>query len=264
MRLFYEVAKRAFGRNATYRGATFAGVFTNTIFGFVKASILLAVYRQRPDVGGFDAVDAVTFTFVTQGMLNVVGAFAGHLELADRIQTGDVVTDIYRPIDIQLWWLAQDFGRAAFQTTIRGCVPFLVGALVFHLRLPSSLLLWLAFFVSLALAIVLSFAHRFIVSLTTFWTLDYRGPSQVAAVVTMFMSGFVVPLTFFPHNLEVVARWLPYSAMVEVPVEIFLGKFQGAELVWILASQVAWAIALLAVGRIVLAAATRRLVVQGG
>ena len=30
---------------STYRGATFAGVFTNTVFGFILAYVLLAVFR---------------------------------------------------------------------------------------------------------------------------------------------------------------------------------------------------------------------------
>src|SRR6478672_10297460 len=100
MRWMWEVAKRAYRRQATYRGATFAGVFTNTVFGFILAYVLLAVLRQRPLVGGFSAEDAVTFTFVMQGMLMVIGVF-GSTSIADRIRTGDVVSDLYRPVDFQ-------------------------------------------------------------------------------------------------------------------------------------------------------------------
>ena len=63
MRWMWEVATRAYRRQATYRGATFAGVFTNTVFGFILAYVLLAVYQQRSTIGGFTSVDAVTFTF---------------------------------------------------------------------------------------------------------------------------------------------------------------------------------------------------------
>ena len=58
MRLYVEVARRTYARVSTYRSATAAGVFTNTVFGFLLAYILLAVYRERTDVGGFDAIDA--------------------------------------------------------------------------------------------------------------------------------------------------------------------------------------------------------------
>ena len=125
-RLHWEVTKRSFRRYAAYRSATAAGVFTNTIFGFIKAYVLLAVYKQRSHVGDFAAVDAVTFVFVSQGMLALVNVFAGGRELAERIKSGDVVTDLYRPVDFQRYWLAHDTGRAMYQASWRCLPPFVV------------------------------------------------------------------------------------------------------------------------------------------
>ena len=62
MRLDWEIAKRGYRSYAAYPAATAAGVFTNTVFGFMQAYILLAVFASRTDVGGYDAQDAVTFT----------------------------------------------------------------------------------------------------------------------------------------------------------------------------------------------------------
>ena len=264
MRLWWEVAKRSFARHATYRAATFAGVFTNTVFGFIKASILLAVFHERSSIGGFDVRDALTFTFVAQGFLAAVGAFGGHLGLADRIQTGDVVTDLYRPVDLQAYELATDLGRAAFQLFIRAIVPLVVGGIAFDLRLPTTPGPWLVFLASLTVGLVVSFAIRFLVSLTTFWFLDYRAPSQMSTVITLFLSGFAVPVVMFPDWLESLARALPFVAFVQLPIEVLLQKYDGGELVGVFAFQAAWAVVLLALGRFVLARATRRVVIQGG
>lgn len=57
MRLYWEVARRAFRRYATYRTATYAGIFTNAIFGLIQAYVLLAVYRRRADVTTHDLAD---------------------------------------------------------------------------------------------------------------------------------------------------------------------------------------------------------------
>ncbi|HVM09826.1 MAG TPA: ABC-2 family transporter protein [Acidimicrobiales bacterium] len=264
MRLWWEVARRSFHRHSTYRAATFAGVFTNTVFGFILASIMLAVFEERRDIGGFDAVDAVTFTWVAQGFLAAVGAFGGHLPLADRIKTGEVVVDLYRPADLMLFELAGDIGRAAFQVLIRATVPLAVGGLFFHLRLPSSASTWLLFIASLTIGLVVSFAIRFLVTLTTFWFLDYRAPSQMSTVVTMFLSGFLMPVVFFPDWLETTARALPFVTFVQLPIEVLMGKHTGADLVAVFAAQGAWAVVLLAVSRWALSLATRRVVIQGG
>ena len=111
LRLYAEVARSTFRRVTTYRGATFAGVVTNTVFGFILAYVLVAVFNQRGNVGGFDTTDAVTYVFVTQGLLMVVGIF-GNFEMAERIRTGDVAVDLCRPYDFQGWWLAVHYGKA--------------------------------------------------------------------------------------------------------------------------------------------------------
>ena len=106
MRLYWEVTRTTARRMATYRGATFAGIVTNSVFGFIQAYVLLAVWEARPSIGGFDAADAVTFTFVVQGMLMVVGVFGGDHEQAERIHSGEVAVDLSRPYDYQAWWAA--------------------------------------------------------------------------------------------------------------------------------------------------------------
>ena len=263
MRLYWEVAKRGFRRYSTYRAATVAGVITNSIFGLIRAYILIAVFRQRTTIGTFDVTDAVTFTFVTQGLLMPVGAF-GRMEVAERIRTGDVVGDLYRPVDFQAYWLAHDMGRAAFELLARGIPPVLFGAIVFHLRLPHTLTTWLAFLVSLAVALLVSFGLTFLVNLSAFWLIDDRGANQLATSLQLFLSGILLPIVLFPGWLEAIARYSPFAAIVELPVEVLLGKHHGTALLPVLALQLMWAAVLVGIGRLVLAAATRKVVIQGG
>lgn len=263
MRLYWEVACRGFRRYSTYRGATVAGVFTNTVFGFMRAYVYLALFASRADVGGFDVTDTLTYTFATQGML-MVAYIWGWWEIALTIRSGDIVTDLYRPLDYQLYWLAQDIGRATYHAIFRGIPPFVIGALAFHLRLPEHPLTWLAFAASIFLAVCVSFSLRFMVNLSAFWLLDYRGVGGLAAAAWTFLSGFAVPIAFFPETLQAVTRALPFVAFVEIPVEIFLEKEQGPALAGALAFQAAWAAALLLAGRLMLSAATRKVVIQGG
>ena len=262
-RLFWEVARRAFRRYSTYRAATVAGVATNTVFGFIRAYILIALYHQRPHLGGLDARQAVTFAFVTQGFIMPMGVF-GWTEIEDRVRSGDVVTDLYRPVDFQLYWLAQDLGRASFQFLARGIPPVVVGALFFHLVVPADPATWAMFVLSFAAGMVVSFGTRFTLSLSAFWLIDIKGLSQILVVVTTFFGGLILPINTFPHWLEVVSRALPFASMVQLPVEVYLGRHTGADTVAALATQVAWAVVLLGMGRLVLARATRKVVIQGG
>ncbi len=263
MRLYWEIAVRGYRRYATYRAATAAGLFTNTVFGFMRAYVMVALFAVLPTVGGFSRQDALTYTFVTQGMIMIVYLW-NWWEIALTIRSGDVVTHLFRPFDYQGYWLAQDLGRAAYHALYRGVPPFIVGAIVFRLSLPLSPLTWAAFVISLVLAATVSFGLRFIINLSAFWLLDYRGPGRLAMALWTFLSGFAIPVAFFPEPLQTVARALPFVSFVEIPVEIVLEKSHGIALLGALAFQAGWAILLLGLGRWLLAGARRKVVVQGG
>jgi ABC-2 type transport system permease protein len=265
MALYVMLARVGYRRYAAYPAAAAAGLFTNVFFGFLLAYILLAVYDERDEIGGYSEADTVTYVWLTQGLLSVVASFGpSWFELALRVRSGNVATDLQRPLDLQRLLLAQDVGRAGYQLLTRAVPPFLIGALFFDVVVPGELLQWLAFTISVCLAVVVSFAIRFLVNLMSFWLLDYRGPTMLAMVVSHMLSGLIIPLAFFPEPFGDIARLLPFASMLQLPVDVFVGAAAGAEVAAVLALQMFWAFALLGLGRAALAAGTRKLVVQGG
>lgn len=263
MRLYWELARCGFRRTAIYRSAAISGAITNTFFGFLRAYTFIALYEARGEVGGYTLADALAFTFITQGMAALIGLWAWW-PIAESVQTGQVASDLSRPYDYQLAWLAQDYGRALFQLAARSTPPLVVGMLAFGIVLPTDPLTWLAAVASLALAVAVSFGWRFCLNLTTFWWVDHRGIASVSLLVAVLLSGFLVPIAMWPDGLRELVYLLPFAAMVAIPIDVFLGKLQGADLVAALALQAFWAVAMLALGRVVLTAALHKLVVQGG
>ncbi len=266
MRVYAAIAWRTFRRYATYRAATAAGVFTNSVFGFIMAFTYIALWQARPQLGGYDVQQAVTYVWLGQSLLAPNALFGGGFqdEFIARIRNGDIAIDLYRPVDLEAWWLASDLGRASFQLLGRGIVPTLVGALAFDLAVPTSPVTWLMFLVAMFLGVVVSFGLRYLVCMSAFWLLDSSGLQQLAGIFGMFFSGMVLPLTLFPGWLGDLALVLPWSACLQVPADVFLGKHQGLELVSALGFQAVWAVLLLVAGRVLSSVATRKVVVQGG
>ncbi|WP_246042701.1 MULTISPECIES: ABC-2 family transporter protein [Streptomyces] len=265
--LYGAVAAGGFRRYAAYGAATAAGVFTNTVFGFIVACTYMALWTERPGLGGYDLGQALAFVWVSQSMLAACALLGGGFqeEVQERIRTGDIAVDLYRPADLQLWWLAADLGRAAFQLVGRGAVPLVAGALVFPLALPADPQRWLLFLGSVLLGLVVSFALRWLLALSAFWLLDGSGVNLVAVVASVFFSGMLLPLTVFPGGFGELVRLLPWAAILQVPLDVLLGRHAGAaEVLRALGFQAVWALVLLGVGRLVQSAATRKVVVQGG
>lgn len=254
---------RGFARYAAYPAATWAGLFTNTVFGFLRAYVILALYAHRPVIGGYDAAAAVTYTWLTQALIMTVFIW-GWRDLSLRIRTGDIALDLVRPAHPLRAALAFDLGRSVYHLIFRGVPPFLLGALFFPLAVPTSPLVWLAFVVSVVLAVVVSFAIRWLYNASAFWLLDDRGVTIIVGMALSLFSGFMIPVTFFPEWLGAIAVLTPFPSVIQIPVDVFVGRVTGPELALALAVQLGWAVALLLAARGVFALGVRRLVVQGG
>jgi ABC-2 type transport system permease protein len=263
VRLYLAVARLSFRRVMAYKSGAAAGVFTNTVFGFIRAYVLLALWSQKPEIGGYDAADAVTYVFLAQALITPLGLFGGSTELGPRIRTGEVGVDLYRPCDFQAYWFAMDLGRAAGQIVLRSVPPIVIASFFFTLNLPTSPLLWVQFTISVLFALVVSYAIRYLVSVSAFWTMDERGMASVLMVVSLFFSGFIVPITIMPGPLAAVANALPWSTTVQAPANILLGV-NPSGFAAVLLRQLAWALVLLALGRLTTSAARHKVVVQGG
>ena len=264
--LYVAVAARGFRRWSTYRAATLAGIFTNSVFGVIYSYAYLALWAQRPHAGGYDASDAVTYVWIGQALLMTVALWGGGTtdDLAERIRTGDVAVDLYRPVGLVGWYLASDLGRAAFHFLTRGLGPTVLGLLLFDIRLPASPLAAAGFLVSLVLAVVTSFGIRFLVAGSAFWLLDQSGIKMLSGVFAIFLTGMALPLVIFPEPLRSIALALPWASYLQTPADIWLGKDTGPGLAAALGLQVVWMVVLLGCCQAMLLAATRKVVVQGG
>jgi ABC-2 type transport system permease protein len=263
LRADIAMARRGYARYAAYPGAALAGIFTNSVFGVLRVFILLALYQQRDTVGGYDARAAVTYVWVGQALLMTVWMW-GWLDIATRIRTGDIATDLVRPVHPLRAGLAFDLGRALYHVVFRGIPPFVIGALLFPVRIPTDPLVWLAFAISLALAIAVSFFFRVLYNIVGFWTTDVRGVMMLAGIVANLFSGFLIPVSFFPSWLAAIARATPFPSIVQTPIDVFLGTLSGPALAGALLTQAAWAIALGLAAVWIFERGARRLVVQGG
>src|SRR5262249_30406001 len=98
---------------ATYPQATFGALAANTMFGFVRSYVMLAVLGATASgsaVAGYRGPQLLAFVWLGQGLIGVVMLW-GWQDLADRIRTGDIVMDLLRPQHPVLTYLGQDLGR---------------------------------------------------------------------------------------------------------------------------------------------------------
>jgi ABC-2 type transport system permease protein len=264
MRLYWELSRLAFRRQMAYRAATLAGLATNVFFGLLRVAVLVALFGARPEVAGYTVEDAITYTGLTQAIIGFLTIF-GWYEIMRAVQAGEVAVDLLKPAGYFSFWLARDTGRALNQFLMRSLPIMGLYILIFRgISTPSTIEQWLALALSLVLALLVSFSWRFLVNLAAFWTPNAVGIGRLAFGLSWTLSGFFLPLRFFPDWFVQLCYLTPFPALVNIPVEVYLGLLTGRDLIMALLAQLFWIVALIALGQIVFRAGVRRLVIQGG
>ncbi len=263
MRLFFELARRSFQRQLTYRAATIAGLVTNFFFGVLRVAVLTAFYGVQAEVNGLSLQGAITFTGLTQAIIGYLSLF-GWYEVMNSIYTGAVATDLLKPMGYYRFWMAQDLGRAVAQLVMRALPIMLAYAIFFPITWPKSVGQWLALVVAMALAWMISFSVRFLANLAGFWTPNALGFVRFAFILMYFLTGFLMPLRFFPDWFVRLCNLTPFPYIINTVVEIFLGVLTGPQIVVALLSQLGWVVILGVACQLILRAGVRRLVIQGG
>ena len=263
MALFKHVTLLAVRRQLTYRTATLAGLATNFFFGLLRAYVIIALYGARTNVAGLSLSAAITFTGLTQATIAVINLW-GWYDLSHTVESGEIATDLLKPMDFFAYWLAQDLGRVLVNLLLRSLPIMLFYVLAFRITTPPSAIDGLYFALSLGLAWLINFSFRFATNLTAFWVVNAAGVIRLATTLSLLLSGFLMPLRFFPAWFQRLCALTPFPAMINTPIEIYLGVRAPAAIVQGLYTQLAWALALVLLSYGLLRLGVRRLVVQGG
>jgi ABC-2 type transport system permease protein len=262
LRFYLAVALAAYRRQLIYRWANISGLATNTFFGIVVSSIYIALYQAQPHAGGYDIHQTLTYIWLVQASHMLILPF-GWFDLMLSIRSGDVVADLSKPFDFFWYWFARESGRNVYFTLFRGVPTYLMGALIYHLGVPSIGYLAL-FAAALLLAATLGIAYRYLYNVVAFWVIEGRAWGGIAQVVAMFMGGSYVPIMLFPPVLRVVVQWTPFAALYNVTGQAFSGRLVGYTPLSALGMQAGWALVFLIGARLITRAATRRVITQGG
>ena len=122
----------------------------------------------------------------------------------------------------------------------------------------------LLFLLSAVMSFFIYVMFEFCFGMIAFFTTYIFGLQMVKAALLSFLTGQLIPLSFFPEVLQRVFDFLPFSSMVYAPVMIYLGKYSTGELLFVLGRQFVWIILLYLLGSLIWRKVTKRLVVLGG
>jgi ABC-2 type transport system permease protein len=252
-----------------YRAAALGGLFTQVFFGLVRIMILVAFYAAASQHQPMSLPDVIGYIWLGQATLLLV-PWRNDADIADQIRTGNVVYELTRPLDLYGIWLARAIAWRTAPVLLRMLPMFVVAMLIIPAILPgwgleapsaASFVMWLACFAG---AVLLSAALTTLMNVTLMWTIAGDGISMIIASLATMFGGLVIPLALFPDWAKPVLYALPFAGLLDFPSRVFTGNIAPEHAVWVVAHQLAWTAAFIALGRWLLSRGLRRLVVQGG
>ena len=265
MKKYITFTVKAFQRTLTYRFELWMELVINVLFMLVYVYLWKALYTGQTSVEGYDLNKILTYIVVSQTLLTFTFTLRVARIVEEKVRTGEVVTDLMKPIDFQLMTLATAAGTSSHTALFNMIPKFLLFYGAFGLSLPLSLFSLFLFVISVVLGYVILFSIEFIIGIFAFWLVEIRGIYfLVIWGLSMLFSGYFLPLEFYPAFLAKFAAVLPFRAIIYFPTAIYTGQLIGKNLVTALLIQLVWVVVLVGIGRLAYQIAFRKLVIQGG
>lgn len=204
MRKYIEFAKRYFQRSLVYRISYFTKLFTSILLVYISIAIWSALYRNKAQVEGINLEEMITYAIVSI-ILGVLFNTRISNEVEAKVRSGEIATDLMKPMDLQLYLFFSALGIAFFNILMVILPITIISFLFFRVLSPDSFLLFLYFLISLSLGFLIIFLIDFMVGMISFWTIGIGGFNICKEIAIPFFAGAFVPLWFFPEKLRAVA-----------------------------------------------------------
>jgi ABC-2 type transport system permease protein len=267
--LYFHFIRLAFLKFLAYRLRYYTGVVSYTIFVAGHYYLYTALFASRvadagdATIGGLNLGEMITYVAISWiGRSFYFNNIAR--ELMRMITEGEIAMHLIKPFHVQTVMMFEAVGESCFRLIMFTLPIMVVIVPLFGIGHPPEAALYFWTFLSFCLALVIYSQINFLLGCLAFYMKNIQGVLRAKMVSMDFLTGVVVPFTFFPDWFQRAVEWLPFQGISYIPVTIYLGKRPGDELYAALLLQLAWAVGLFVAGRLVWRFSVRHVVVQGG
>lgn len=267
MKKYMSFFRIRFTAGLQYRAAAWAGVATQFAWGGMLILMYRAFYESSANSFPMTFQALSSYVWLQQALLAMFMLWFYDNDIFDSITSGGVAYELCRPCDLYNMWFVKNMAIRLSKVVLR-CVPILViTALLpspYGVGLPTDFGAALLFPVSLILGFLVLIAFSMLVYISAFYTISPMGVRILAASVSEFLAGSLIPIPFFPQWMQNVMNVLPFSSVQSTPFLIYTGYLPMEEALQRVLVQMVWLVTLVIVGRLMMKRALKRVVVQGG
>lgn len=258
---YFEFAKKAFAREATYRMEVLTEVGSLIVRVYLLRSLWTALYAQNIAPMNLPLHSMITYATVAL-LMSLILEVDGTRLIREKIREGTIATDLMKPISVPFYFFSDGFGQTLLHALL--VIPSILFALLLvHIDVPSAPVFGM-FLLSFFIGYLVNFFLNFLMNAVAFWTLETFAIQLIVRWVSDLLSGQIIPLTFFPGVFGRIVFALPFAAIYSTPLLIYVGVIHPQDYARYLLIQVMWLALFSVLSTLVWRAASNRVVIQGG
>ena len=193
---------------------------------------------------GTEIINGFTFeALISYYALNMIIGFFTWTNVDEWIEkdvrTGELIGSLLKPFKMIYINFFEILGISSLAILIEIIPLFLVAVFFFGLKI-APLFYFIAFIISIISALMISFFISSIVGMTAFWFNNISGIRRVKRVLIVFLSGGMIPLTFFPEIFQKIFFYLPFQYLRFIPINIYLESYDYLKVIMFIGIQFVW------------------------
>jgi ABC-2 type transport system permease protein len=247
MRKYWQIFKTSFEQEFAYK-VNFIMWRVRNVFQIIITFFLWTTIfgNSGAVIFGYNRTTILTYVFALM-IVRALVLSARAVDVSSDIAEGNLSNYLVKPISYFKYWITRDISSKVLNLSF-AAVEFSALFLIFRpsFYFQTDVFVLLSFAISILVAALIYFCILFLVSAVPFWAPELGWASQflVAIVIIEFLSGVLFPIDVLPLGLQKIVMSTPFPYMIFFPIQVYLGKINGAAQIQGFVIAIIWAIVL--------------------
>ena len=206
---------------SAYRTHSLVSIFVGPVYFIVQYFIWTAVYSNSESLGGMELWQILSY-FGISALIGYLTMDFADWNLQMLVRTGKFLTFILRPMHHRYFALSQKLGHRVLGFFFEFLPCFLIFMILFRIDIIPQEIGWTL--LSVVLAFLMNFYVNYTLGMTAFYFVQANGIRVVYQLLANVFSGMLIPLSFFPSQIQWVMMFLPFQYTNYIPAMVWTGN----------------------------------------
>lgn len=246
--IYLPFTKNVIKDSLAYKGTFYLMLVCKILSVFITYYLWKVIFDSSGSgiIGNFTRIEMITYIFMSFVCSNIV-IINMTTKIGNDVTDGSIAINLIKPISYKIKLLSESVGEMLYKFIIPSIFIW-IGVEVYKIynmqNYSFSIKNTIFFIISSVLGFLVYFLFEFCFGMLAFYTTYVWGMEIIKGGIMTFLTGQLIPLTFFSDAIQKIFEFLPFSSMNYIPVMMYLGKISNSEVAYTLIKQVIWIVIL--------------------